>query len=406
VQKIQKILLCVNKKDIINRIEATITKTALPISTLLLKETQNLHEILESEDIDYLLIDQYFEGYDCQEMLTFVEKKYPYIVRILLVDKFSQDIVIMVNKLVHLILEKKILEGGLADLLTKANSLRKLLKDGQIVKIINTFQNIPELKSEHITLLHHLQSSDSSMKKIGEMIEKDIALSAKVLQTVNLSVYAYSGQSTSITQAVVYLGVNVIRALIIHMQVFQLKTKNRSVLLYLHIIEKHSLRLATLAKELAEIFKMDQTTQNDVFVAGLLHDIGKFVLLLETDIWTKIEKLMTEQGMKSFVAEDEVIMTSHETIGAYLLITWGFPLSIVDAVAYHHKPSLHDSNQLSTVSIIHIADAMLDGENIRDEETFLKYVDMDYLQRINIKHQTMAAFKAVCTPETMENPTE
>jgi len=400
VQKTQKILLCVNKKDTINRIESTIARTALPISTLFLKENQNLIEILEKDDIDYLLIDQHLEGNDYRDILAFVEKKYPYIVRILLIDKFSQDVVIMVNKLVHLILEKKILESGLSDLLTKANSLRKLLKDTDIVKIVNTFKNIPELKSEHISLLHHLQSSDTSMKKIGEMIERDMALSAKILQTVNLSVYAYSGQNTSIIQAVVYLGVNVIRALIIHMQIFQLKTKNSSVLKHLHTIERHSIKIASLARQLAECFQMSQTTQNDVFVAGLLHDIGKYVLLLETDIWVEIEKLMTEKGMTSFTAEEQVILTSHEAIGAYLLITWGFPLSIVDAVAYHHKPSQYEAKQLSIVAIIHIADAMLDGDNIRDEEAFLKHVDMDYLQRINIKHQTMAAYKEICTLET------
>jgi len=402
MHKGQKILLCMNKKETIARIESTIAKIALPITAQFVKDCSQIDEIIGVGDIDYILVDQNLEGYDYRDLLSIIAKKYPHIVRILLIDKFSQDIVIMVNKLVHLILEKKILESGIGDLLTKANGLRILLKDTQLVKVVNTFQHIPELKSEHIELLHHLQSSDSSMKKIGEMIERDMALSAKVLQTVNLSVYAYSGQNTNIKQAVVYLGVNVIRALIIHMQVFQLKTKNRSVLKYLHTIEKHSLRLASLAKELAEIFKMDQTAQNDIFVAGLLHDIGKFVLLLETDVWSNIEKLMTEKGMISFVAEEEVVLTSHEAIGAYLLITWGFPLSIVDAVAYHHKPSQYESKQLSNVAIVHIADAMLNGDILRDEEAFLNYVDMDYLQKINIKHQTLAAFKAVSALDVVE----
>jgi len=395
----QKIVLCVNKKDTVNRIETTIVRTALPIESFFLKDSTKLHEIIEKEDIDYLMVDQNLEGSDFRDILVQAKEKYPHVVRILLADKLSQELIIIVNKIVHLILEKKILESGITDLLTKASSLRKLLKDTEIVKIVNTFQHIPELKSDHIELLHNLQASEASLKKIGEMIEKDIPLSAKILQTINLSVYAYSGHITTVKQAVVYLGVNVIRALIIHMQVFQLKTKDSVTLKRLLALEKHSLKIATVARMLAEHFNLDQSTQNDLFVAGLLHDVGKYVLLLETDTWAKIEKLMTIENMRSFTAEEIVVNTSHETIGAYLLITWGFPIGIVDAVAYHHKPSQSDSKKLSAVAILHIAEALLDGENIRDEETFLQNVDVEYLHRLNIKHQTMAAYRALFVEE-------
>jgi len=404
------VALFMNDKKTISRIKATFQKTALNIKTFHITELDELISLINENFIVYLLLDQSLEYRDFQTVLRYVKVNYPHVIRVFFVEKWSQELVIITNELAHLICEKRILESGISDLFIKTDRLRKLLQNRDLVNVINTFQVVPVLRTEYIELLHHIQMPHSSLKMIGELVEKDIALSSKVLQTINLSVYAYSGRITSVKQAVIYLGVNVLKALLIHIQVFQLKTKNNSVIKRLHILEKHSLMVAMVSRRLAEILTNDISIQDDSYTTGLLHDIGQFVLLSETQIWEKILELVTNEGLESFQAEERVVKTSHDTIGAYLLSLWGFPDSVVDATTYHHKPKLHEEKKLGLTTIIHIAEYMLDGDKVRDEETFINKVDMEYLESLGVKNKVINAYRTIYAefviPEKEQKPME
>jgi len=391
----QNVALLMSEKKTISRIKATFQKTSLSIKTFHISHISELTELIKRVNIEYLLLDQSLADRDFQSVLKYAKENFPHIIRVFFIEKWSQELIIILNDTAHLICEKRILESGIRDLFIKTDRLKKLLQNKDLVNVINTFQVVPVLRTEYIELLHHLQMPHSSLKMIGELVEKDIALSSKVLQTINFSVYAYSGRITSVRQAVIYLGVNVLKALLIHIQVFQLKTKHNLVIKRLHVLEKHSLMVAMVARRLSEILTNDAGIQEDCYTAGLLHDIGQFVLLSETKVWEQIIELIDQQGIESYEAEEKVIKTSHETIGAYLLSLWGFPNSIVDAIAYHHKPRLSDSKKLGLPTIIYIAESILDGEKVRDEEAFLQKVDLEYLADLGIKHHVIAAHKAI-----------
>jgi len=410
MQDEQNVALFMNDKKTISRIKATFQKTNLNIKTFHITELEDLTNLINKDSIVYLLLDQSLEDRDFQTVLRYVKVNFPHVIRVFFVEKWSQELVIITNELAHLICEKRILESGIADLFIKTARLRTLLQNKDLVNVINTFQVVPVLRTEYIELLHHIQMPHSSLKMIGEMVEKDIALSSKVLQTINLSVYAYSGRITSVKQAVIFLGVNVLKALLIHIQVFQLKTKNNSVIKRLHILEKHSLMVAMVARRLAEILTNDPTIQEDSYTAGLLHDIGQFVLFSETETWEKIIDIVNNEGLESYEAEERILKTSHDAIGAYLLSLWGFPDSVVDAVTFHHKPRQFQVKKLVVTTIIHIAESMLDGDKVRDEQAFINKVDVDYLKDLGIYNRVINAYKDINAefgnPEEEQKPLE
>jgi putative nucleotidyltransferase with HDIG domain len=113
----------------------------------------------------------------------------------------------------------------------------------------------------------------------------------------------------------------------------------------------HSLHTAMAARTIALHEKFSSADAEKAFLAGVLHDVGKVVFATRT--------IQTSDIVAS--AEDAAarMQAHHAEVGAYLLGLWGFPNSIVEAVAYHHAPSLAADGELSLAGLVHIADYLV-----------------------------------------------
>jgi len=98
-------------------------------------------------------------------------------------------------------------------------------------------------------------------------------------------------------------------------------------------------------------------------VSGLLCDIGYLVLVAECpNELSKARQLSAEKGIPQYEAERVIIGASHAEIGAYLLALWGFPYSIIEAVAHHHEPHSVAHSEFDLLSLLAIAVALTGGE--------------------------------------------
>jgi putative nucleotidyltransferase with HDIG domain len=389
-----QILAClIQDKVLINRIKELVKKCDKDVKLLIFKKSEELLDKIDDDRIDLVFIDKDLAGEDFREVLQNIKNDFPYVVRILLAESWSQQLVLMTNDIVHLILEKKYLEENLNDLFIKAEKLGSLLQNKDLVKLINSFDSLPVLQPLYIELLQMIQSSDVSLKKIGELIESDISLSTRVLQVANMSVFAHIGRISSTKQAVVFLGLNVIRALILYIQVFSFDSSNSHFYKYLKQLEKHCLKVAETSKAISIDYNVNRMMQDDCFTAGLLHDIGKLVIMTKLENWEQILEHAHQSNIPVWKAENEILGTSHAEIGAYLLGVWGFPTEIIDAVAYHHKPLNSKKDFYLPLTFVHIAEAMTQAEDIIDEDTFYSYLDFEYLNKLNIKDKTINFYK-------------
>lgn len=197
-----------------------------------------------------------------------------------------------------------------------------------------------------------------SATDIGEVIQQDPALTARLLKIANSPLYGFASEIDTVSRAVAVLGNKEIRDLAFATSAI----KAFNVKPGLDTIEKlwsHNIYCTTACRLLAETSTRGRT--ESIFIAGLLHDIGRllFLSLLPEDSVSAIQRLSaTGHGESNLIlAEREVIGFDHTEAGGELILQWNLPDSLYECVRYHHEPSRADLYPLE-VAIVHLADCV------------------------------------------------
>jgi HD-like signal output (HDOD) protein len=179
----------------------------------------------------------------------------------------------------------------------------------------------------------------------------DQVLSAKVLKMVNSPVYGFPGRISSIGHALVLLGFNVLRSIIVSTSVFEVMTENMVGLW------EHSLGCAMACGTTARMLGFKDAEEYSV--AGLLHDLGKVVATVQLpDLKVEIERVVAERDLYYLEAEREVLGFGHDRINAWLADHWKLPANIKEGLSYHHKPHLAPLYP-EMASVVHLGDFLV-----------------------------------------------
>ncbi|MCD6197057.1 MAG: HDOD domain-containing protein [Deltaproteobacteria bacterium] len=195
-----------------------------------------------------------------------------------------------------------------------------------------------------------------SLKEIGDFIGNDPALTTKILKMVNSAFYGFPGRISSTSHATVLLGLNVIKGLLVGVSVFE-AMQNTMLGLW-----EHSLGCALTSRLMAK--RKGLKDYDDVYAAGLLHDIGKIILFLEFP--KEYKETMNEAEFKEITiveAERDHFVTNHADIGSWLAEKWLFPRNLIEVIKYHHKPHLSKNAPIET-AIVHLADIFMRANGV------------------------------------------
>jgi len=379
-----KILALCTRKDIIVQIENELENLEIKYRLVDLYEIDDINETLSQEEMDIVAIDMTMTECSYMDLLQNIKENYPHLVRILIAEEWSKELVVQTNDLVHLIIEKRFLSETLIDTIIRAQQMRGLLKNDYLTKLINSFDELPIMQNVYIELLHLLKSPNVPLKKISDIISQEFSLTAKILQVSNMSIFTHIGRINNIQQAVVFLGTNVIRAIILYLQVFNFENQNSEELKMIRQLERHCIKVAEFAKKCAVYYQCANDIQDNTFTSSLLHDIGKLIIVTKTDKWEDIERYALENNKSIVESEKAILGTTHAEIGAYLLNLWGFPQDVVNAIAFHHYPSNSKQNNLSPLTFVHISESFITGEQLDNEDKILQLLDTDYMEKIGI----------------------
>jgi putative nucleotidyltransferase with HDIG domain len=262
-----------------------------------------------------------------------------------------------------------------------------------------------------------MQSTEPSLKKVGHLISQDVSMSAKILQLVNSSFFALPLKITDPQQAAVFVGIESLKSLVLSLHVFSSISKDaESCGFSLLKMWRHSLRTGRLAADIARAEEADRKVVEEAMIAGMLHDIGKLILLKVPRQYNKVMELTETTGCSFAEAEYTVMGASHSELGAYLLGLWGLPRNVVEVVAFHHRPSRliesmfatsdesaqEDSGEtgskdvdpelqsvedkttgFNALTAVHIANAMTTQGNCSSETSFPD-IDMSYLKELGL----------------------
>lgn len=214
----------------------------------------------------------------------------------------------------------------------------------------SNISTIPDILTK---LRRMMDSPQMSAAAVGDEIAKDQVLAAKVLRLVNSGFYGFRTPITTITQAMVLLGFDVVKTLVLSASVLDiLELMNR----YLSGLWEHSLATARVANALGERLKLPNP--EEIAVSGLLHDLGKVVIAQKFPAEHREIRAMVEaQNCLQIEAERAILGVTHPEIGMWLLKRWGLPAKLVNPIAYHTR--FHAAREFADrTAVVHLADVM------------------------------------------------
>ncbi len=332
--------------------------------------------IIKEKDIQLVVCEMKVYASDKRDFIEIVKDDFPEIIRFVLSGYSDEKTSMQAMKSAHQYLLKPSDVNLLKDKIDYSIGLVKYVKNKELQKFLNGVNELPILPQVYFELEKELNSEMISNKKIGEMISGNPSLVTKILQLVNSAFFGLSSKIIDVTQAINILGLNVIKSLVIYLSLLN-NNQDKKVQAQQFEIWQHSLKMANIAKSIAKAINGNNFKIDEVYVSGLLHDIGKIVMLQYPGYMKKIVENTQKLNVSYYDAEKIVYKTTHAEIGSYLLGLWGLPEKIVEGVAQHHEP-VTSTEKFSMYNILKISEKIARIETIKENELmdiFLKNVE-------------------------------
>ena len=356
---------------------------------------------MATQRFDAIVTDMRMPGMDGAELLTTVTREHPHAVRIVLSGQSDQETRLRAAGPTHQFLTKPCTEELLRTTVTRACGLRDILGQEPLRRLVTQLDTLPSLATVRDQLYRELLSADASVATIGDLVDQDIAISAKLLKLVNSSFFGLPQRVTSAAAATRLLGLNVVRELVISETLFSREQAPAMPGFSLEAMRDHATATASFARAIAIAEGQDDAWQADARIAGQLHDIGQLVLAANMpDDYRRALQLASERSIQPSAAESEVFGASHAEVGAYLLGVWGTPDPIVEAVALHDRPAAAPNGSFSILTAVHAASVfaheLMDGEGASPRALDKHYlVALSKLNRVDAWHAAcLAAWEA------------
>ena len=223
-------------------------------------------------------------------------------------------------------------------------------KDQQIKTLTKKIQSLPTLPHVVEKLTKVVESPESTAKEVGKLIASDQVLGSKVLKLVNSPFYGFPGRISSISHAIILLGFNVIKGVVLSASVFDLMERSMIGLW------EHSLGCAVTASTIARALKMPDP--EEISTAALLHDIGKVLVKVSlSDDYDQIISIVDKEKVAFREAEVHVLGVDHADIGNWLTNEWSLPDKLITPITFHHRPE--EALRLKDrAAVIHMADSI------------------------------------------------
>jgi len=265
------------------------------------------------------------------------------------------------------------------------NTLKPKLNFEQLIQDDTKLSTLPDVLAK---INETIAKPNSSAADIADVISKDANLSACVLRIANSAFYGFPSKIDTLSRAIALLGTQQVSSLCYAVNVIGMFKHIPSSLVDMKSFWKHSLACAITARIIAG-YKNIRNTER-LFVAGLLHDIGRLILFNHSQLYAVFTLIKAKQhNSMLYVTENETLGHSHARIGGYLLQKWNLPASLETVIIHHHSP-MQAANVLEA-SIVHVADIIANAMEIGTSgERYIPPLDPEAWEEIGLSHNHLS----------------
>jgi putative nucleotidyltransferase with HDIG domain len=308
--------------------------------------------MLDAAPFDVVVSDMRMPGMDGAALLEIVRKKHPSVLRFILSGYTELEASYRAVPVAHQFLLKPCDSETLRTAIGRATSIVEVLNNKMLASLVGSLQDLPSLPRIYAEFRDALSDPESSVDRVIHIVEKDVAITAKILQLVNSAFFGVSRNVSDIKTAVNYLGLNVLQNLVLSVEAFRVFQPKKPISGFsIDEFYRHSQFCATIASQIP----LPGNPVSAAVISGLLHDVGKLVIAERSpEHFVRALAGATEEKRPLFSIEEELIGVSHAEVGAYLLSTWGLPYPVIEAVAHHHHPDRVPRKSLDLTAVVYL----------------------------------------------------
>ena len=233
-------------------------------------------------------------------------------------------------------------------------------------QIVSEVDSLPQFPENIMMLQRLIDDPESEISDVVRNIAQDPVLTADLLKMVNSAEFMMPRKVDNIVDAVKTVGLRRLKNLLYSYGTQKVLGERYSEM---RSMWEHSLRAAFYAYTISRSFKRTRELQDDIYVGGMLHDLGQIVVSsLHPDLLEKIRSFTTEKGIGAKMLEDFSVGLNHAEVGALIARNWNFPEPLIESIRYHHEPLSCSEQHRDVVFTVYLANALCDIE--REQLTY------------------------------------
>jgi HD-like signal output (HDOD) protein len=355
---------------------------------------------IELRPFDVVISDMRMPGMDGAALLKIVAERWPHTIRIVLSGYAEEEQSARLLSVAHQYVSKPCDAQEIEALIDRCMQLHNVLADDRLRTVVGRIKRLPAMPATYAKLREAMSRPDTSAKQIAAIIYEDPPIAARVLQVVNSAFFRLARRIANIEQAVSYLGFTAIRNLVMSAEVFASWTVGSGPPgLEPERLQARAHKVAAAAQKLAG----RGSAADDALLAGLFHNIGYWVLLVECkeDLQRALD-IARSQGIPMYEAERQIIGASHAEIGAYLLGLWGLPYSVIEAVAFQYRTAQVQQAHFDVLAALVTAEVLIAADTplVPGVPDRTEPIGEDYLQKLKAPFDWQEARSLALTEDT------
>jgi HD-like signal output (HDOD) protein/CheY-like chemotaxis protein len=337
-------------------------------------------ELLSQSHFDIIISDMRMPNMTGVELLTQVKKLYPNIIRIILSGHADEESSLKAISVTHQFIAKPCDANQLQRIIHRALELKSLLQNDNLIGKIAKLDTLPSLPKVYQEISNLMSKPYSSIEDVALVIEKDVAITSKLLHIVNSSFFGLAKKITSVSTAINSLGLSMLKNLTLLCSATTASNPFDNIKGFsFDKLQSDSILYGCLTRDIYNT--VDKEKSDDAFMAGFLYGIGYLVMAqCQASKFQEAIDKSNNENLPLVDCELDVFGCTHGEIGAYLLGIWGLPLPIIEAVAYYLNPKQIKNEEFNLVYALYFANIIIKearGELNEDYIAILKKLGVD-----------------------------